>query len=126
MTAGHSEDHVANRMTGIRDILIRRTLNGVLVEACQMTQTIRLCLLVITLASSLTGVTAQSWPKHYIPFFEGGVGCAAINLGSKSVSEYKVLGKMSGHGLLVYFARRVFTAFTVSSESFMRTEAAGN
>ena len=124
---GHSEDHVANRMTQIRDILIRRTLNGLLVEACQMTQTMRLCLLVITLISSLTGVTAQSWPKHYNPFFEGGIGCAAINLGSKSVSEYKVLVNTSGYGLLVCFARRVLTAaITVSSESLMRTEAAGN
>ena len=114
-------------MTGIRDMLIRRTLNGVLVEACQMTQTMRLCLLVITLISSLTGVTAQSWPKHYNPFFEGGIGCAAINLGSKSVSEYKVLVNTSGYGLLVCFARRVLTAaITVFSESLMRTEAAGN
>jgi hypothetical protein len=112
---GHSEDHVANRMTQILDILIRRTLNGVLVEACQMTQTMRLCLLVITLISSLTGVTAQSWPKHYNPFFEGGVGCTAINLGSKSVSEYKVLANMSGYGLLVC------VVFAVSSQSFITT-----
>ena len=88
-------------------MLTRRTLNGALVEACHITEPMKVCLLVFTLISSLTEVTAQSWPKHYNPFFEGGVGCAAFNLGSKSVSEYKGLANVSGHGLLVSFAHRV-------------------